>query len=973
MSQVEQLCQTVLFYFQQIRSANTDTINKATEWLQNFFQQRESLIVLTTIIRTCPDKYFRQQAAIGLRYSLDTNWNNLVLQEQDSVFQMCLNFVMNDEDEVVQSSIMVLLSKMMCQRFLGPVISLLQSNVSNPNCINSLLGIAQLLCNNEVSENQLTHEFMFGLLSQAFQNPDIHTNILAFQTMIEALKAKLIPSIDFFWPRLLELFDLCANDIDSLTKLTALFNTLIDSHKNLIDCNSLTQKLLPVFYMPEIDDNAIIPIFSVIESLCDQFVYYFIANNLFVQVMHIAFHLIFKFFDPTDLSRIQFFDTVILALVQIENPRIVLSLLWQMSCQVVTIDPGKYAAISALKSVAERSGNFFDDKVKQVIELISFCLTSECEAIQLTAAAALVDFRPIFRRVYDPSLLVVARQVLSLIQQNPTRDFLYPFSFLLKVLPDTSEIFDDVVNTLLQLIHSPSIPPEQDTVICLAAVVEHSTPERVAQFLGPLVQVIRNVLLAENAVFEFLKPSAIKLLQKVLKVHYNELVSDSSELLIFLSRSLRNKDSNYMIAAMKVLDTVFENYPDARVDWNHVDLQFLLELSSQDWSTQFRAQCNVISDQSTQDSVPFKHKFQSSILSLNILSEACYMNEGLCNTHALQILNIGCMQMQSVIPECIADACRAITSIARALCRYSALNSEIVERMIAALIQSVHSPVEDKSTPAACAAIRELLFEIPKINPAIGVANITLKPETLEEILASTLPVVAVDLEPNAMALLGNIVVAQNNPTMTLQCSVHLIRSFSLHPFFAFCITEVLKNAPMALDSNFKRSTIEMLMEKAQNSSSQFFSLCLIAKCAMNEPAPLSHRMFEILLEVITQASGNSGNEAGNEKGVEAFLFELYEQHKNKFLFVAQNVCNAVTQGNNDINASLENFKRIAEGNEQLIRLSIDLFLSKESPDDIRMLKALVSVVMNENAQQIFTLICGEEIEEFIRILNIHR
>ena len=952
MSQVEQLCQTVIFYFQQARNPDNETISKATEWLQNFYQQRESLIVLTTILRTCPEEIFRQHAAVALKASLANNWSDLIPQEQDSVFQLLLNVVMSDNSEIVKDSVISLMLKIMSARFLGPVLSLIQSNIENLDSLNSLLEVSLLLCHAEVAENQCVHNIMMGILSQALNFPNIHTNILAVRVMIEALKYKIIIKITFFWPRLLELFDLCITDINSLTALTSLFNTLIDDHKNVIDCPSLTEKVLSFFYHKDVyNDNISLPLFSIIDTLVSTFVDYFVENQLFLHVIHIALHLIFKFFDPLDLSKTQFFESIMRNLVQTENSRFVLSLLWQICCQVVSSDVGKFAVISTIKAVAEQSGTFFDDKINDVINLITFCLASNYEAFQVTAAKTICEFQKIFLRARDPSLIMLAKQLLSVIQRNPSFEFLKPFAKLLKVIPDTTDIFDESFTILIQLIHSAPISLEPYSLMCLAALIDHS-PSKTTEYVSPIVEVIRTVLTAQNPDCSILKPPTIKVLKNLLKSQYRMLVSDSRELLMFLSNSLRNPDPKYVIGALQVLKTVFELYPDASIEWSAVDLQYLIHLSSQDWSNEFRDQCRITGDNISEDSIPFVLLFKTTYLALHVISLACIMNKELCTNYGSQILSIASIQTRGLIPERIADACIAIANVARGLCKYGLINEEITEQIVETLISVIHSPVEDNSTQAASDALRVLIVDL----------NLTLKPDSIHKIIDALLPVILNDNEPSSILLIASILIKSNNPQLLLQLANLFIANNFFHPLFCFCISELFLTSYSSLDKTIKMAILDFVMNKvAQNCNSQFFSLLFIAKSSMEDPAPMSQRMFEILYESLHPDTIRDGS-------AESFLFKIYDPQN--IVPFTNNIYRALNQ-DGDYAAALQSFQQLSSGNEQLIRLTLDIMLSGDSSEFLDTLKALLNNYINDNSQQFFELICGDLIQDFYRLLNM--
>lgn len=1054
MDESNQLIEAVLFNFQEIRNSGNEGISRATEWLQNFYKRKESIITLLSILQRNSEKIFRLHAAIGLKDSISLNWESLSIEEQDSIYHILLNILMSDNINDLRRTLIIIMTNIMHYsyiRLIPPTFSLIQQNIDNPAKIPCLLSISQIICIKEMASQECAQQLMIALLFQAYQISEISTHLLGFETMLLALRNQILPDITIFWEHLLELFEPCAAKIEYLTLLCSHFNTLIDEFSNLIDIDSLIQKLLPIFYLPTVDDNILLPIFSIIETLCEQFLDYFDELNIIPQILYISFHLLFKFFDPDEPNKTQFFESIMSSLVQVEDTGPFLSLLWQICTQVVGSDTGKYAAIVAIKAVFEENSkdvvdlisscdSFFYDNIKTIIDLIMICLCSEIPIFPLTAASAILDFVPLFHQIYDPSVLMLIRQLIELIQQHPEPQFLQPFAALLGTLPSTTDIFDDVIKFLLELAHSSSVMLHADTLNSITALISGS-PEKVVFYFEPLIQLVHQVLVITNEEYMYLKPSALLILKELLKMHYYKIVPENTSLFLYLSQTFHSQDSKYVIAALKMTQMLFETYPEIAIVWSTIDLSFLLEQASRDWSRRFSDACrNLMSEIATGDTIPYEDRFAISSLSLHILSRSCIMNPEICKAYSNQLLEFACSQTNSVTSSSIVSACSSIACLAQAMSSNGMMSQEIVDNIIKVLLSTIKSPVEDnsehESNTAACKALKTILVDLG------------LRPQRMDSLFATVAPVVSQDGDLSAISLLTSIG-ERLQPAFSLEIANVVQKSTTyfgksphspMHPVFAYFIFQILLNNPESFDQKVRQEILGFIIQRAKeiqesyievqhkteddddNMSlssisevdylsggcsprsprqipsynanttamslvsledddqteqmkiaqieepgirycSQFFSLCLLAKCMAEPPAPVAQKLFELLF-----LFANIGEV--KENTIEMFLFQLY-QPRGLISSLATNFCKLFIQEGQDFAQSLNEFAQFCSGNEQIVRLAIDLMLSSGFEYDSAILKEIFRNALSGDPEgKIVPTILGELFPHFAQIMS---
>jgi hypothetical protein len=172
------------------------------------------------------------------------------------------------------------------------------------------LNVLDLICRDTSSaSSDSVMSLVHDLLDRSFESGDLDVSFAAFRFLVSTARSCMILSLLFCWDRLLSLFDSCISDWRLLQQLTSLFNEMVESHPQLIDCDSLMAKCLGYISMDGVDMHCLVLIFAVIDSLCEQFVSVITARCLVDRVLRIAFKLLELTFDPTDLNPCQFFES----------------------------------------------------------------------------------------------------------------------------------------------------------------------------------------------------------------------------------------------------------------------------------------------------------------------------------------------------------------------------------------------------------------------------------------------------------------------------------------------------------------------------------------------------------------------------------------------------------------------------------------------------------------------------------------
>ena len=409
-----QLAESVLNQYRQLLNAEctTEIVREVTCWLEQFYTTRESLVVLTMIIQSCANEALRLQAAISIKASILHNQDSLEPGELQSLFQVLVSAVLSESNRSIRESLVAAMWIIMNSDFTGPLLRKLNEE-GNPGNIGAVVNVMELICKDPMANNDMVVGFMMDILKQCFESGDLELSLAGFQFLIAAGKAKLVKSLDFCWEFLLQLFDPCLEDKAHLQRLTSLFNQVLDDCPELVvNCEScdvydkhnydaLYEKTMGIFFRGIEDVEILLPIFSVIDTLCDSEHLGDLTKERFLQVLNVAFKLVICTFDPTDISFCQFFDSVINNVTY--NQKV--AILWEICTEVAGTEPGKFAAISAIKVTAEANIEFYMTKVNGVIKLTGNCLCDPIEVIRTTAMEALSEFAPVFKRRNTPELV----------------------------------------------------------------------------------------------------------------------------------------------------------------------------------------------------------------------------------------------------------------------------------------------------------------------------------------------------------------------------------------------------------------------------------------------------------------------------------------------------------------------------------------------------------------------------------------
>jgi hypothetical protein len=667
---------TLLTCYRALRQSDNEQVAEATRWLEDFYAQRESLVVIGDILRTVPDAFLRHHAAIGLKASVSQHWGALSPSEGDSLFDLILSVALNEPAAEVRSSIIPSMVSVMSPEYSAHVLTTIQS-LRPDHSLAAIANVLEVVCKTpDVVSNAAVEHFILDVVERCFAGDSLELGFAAFHFVICASRSHVFGTLEFCWQHLLGLFDACLTSARDLEHLTILFNDLLGEASWVIDCRSLFDRLLDILSAGDLDVPSRLLVFSVVSSICEvgEFLSLLTANDLIAPILQIAFELFQQSFDPADcLASSQFLESFVQTLVWPAGTHLFFPLLWDMCKDVADSDLGRFGALCALKGAeCEEGRSFFHDKVVHLAKLCCECLNSAIPSMQVVAASAVEEFSEIFSRTNVPDLLVIARELLECFRATPTQDFLNPLRCLLGAIHDTREIFDDVIETMLHF----AATSEPDAIQCIISVMAGGG-DKVTEYVQQIVAVMNQGLKEDDTV----QVHSLRLFAQLVKSQYSDFEAQG-EIWTFLRSQTQSEE--HLIAMLSILKTIFTDYPDAIVDWETIDFPRFIELASEDLSEQFKIKLSGPPD-SWDDGVSFDRHCECSALTLRVLSLSLIMNEANFRNYSQAVLQICSRQIEWEFHTNNTEACHAMFDIVRASAKFRDVSEDLLNQALSSL------------------------------------------------------------------------------------------------------------------------------------------------------------------------------------------------------------------------------------------------------------------------------------------------
>lgn len=832
----------------------TEIAVEVTNYLSEFYTTKDSLIALTLILDSCHEEPIRLQAAIALKTSILHNRTMISPPEIESMFQKLTFTVLEEKSPTIRGCLITCLTLLIDPSFTEWILNTLGQELKQDN-LGAIVNLMELICKDPRAANN--HEalgFVMSVLERCFDSGCIELSCDAFQFLVAARKSNFIRSLDFCWMKLLELFDVCQDDRQNMQRVTSLFNQLLDEEEALgpESYDALYMKTMSLFCGDVSDLEILRAVFSVVETLCEpDRLRWRITDRMFVDVANVAFKLVVCSFDQTDISKCQFFDSTMINLLDSENSESRMPILWDMCQQVAQTEAGKYAALSALRFTAQEGINFYETKCDELVEFITCCLMNPLEVIKTAAIESLSDFATIFSRWNVPGLNNLAKQVLLVVRHSPTEEWITQLSELLGSMHDTTEIFDDLIVELMNMVRSPAIPVCPAMLDCMTKLVEGATTS-VHQYVGGLITIIDTCFQSPDDAFSEMVISAMGLLEALLRIHYREMVKTGTELYPFLKTKMHASNPGIVIAALSILQTVFESYPNSEnIMWSEIDMDLLVEMAGKDLSAEFRDVIRVdAAPQPDKEPVNFQNRFQYAERSIRILALAVKMNETLFRQCGATVMDMAFLQIRSVEERCVTAGCKSLVDVVAAMLKYHAMTEEIACQIVVDLSKIIFINRDREGTLQPVYAVRTLLFDMN-----LPISNIAGVLSECAKCLCEGDPIVELGLE--AAHLLRDIMrkAAREDPDGTLQCERYLcarLSSAGQNWNIVYLLAGISLEIPQQTPPQVKQNVFSLVTQVAAQDVTQTAALWLLGGLAVTDHefvTPVIEKILSILKE----------------------------------------------------------------------------------------------------------------------------
>ena len=867
----------VLGQYRQLlnRECPTETIAVITRNLEEFYSTKESVTILTQILNMCEEEPLRHQAAIALKTCLVKNRESIAPHEAESLFQMLTSTVLKENNAPIRASLINSLSFLMNSAFTEPLLGTLHRELNGMN-VRAVVNLLELICkDSQAAGNQDVMNFTLEILTRCFQSGNVELSCDAFQCIITARKAHFLESLEFCWAQLIGLFDACIGDRQNMQRLTSLFNELLEEEEQRFPplrvgyYESLYEKVMGLFEQSVTDLEILLAVFSVVETLCEVMGTR-VTHKMFVHVANIAFKLVVCCFNPADISMCQFFDSTMTNLMYSDLSDSRMPVLWELCQHVAQTDAGKFAAISALRATTQESNGFFDGKCDELVEFLSACLSNPLDVIKTTAVESLSDFAPIFTRRNVPGLNELARKVLVLIRHFPTEEWIAQLSSLLGSMHDTNEIFEELIVAFMEMIKNQYTQVSPKLLDCMTKLVDGATPPCIQKYTAALYTIIEPCLQATDD--QEMAVSAMGLLESLLRIHYREMVPTGKELYPFLNAKMHSDDTGIVIAALSILQTVFESYPNSEnIMWSEIDIPLLIEMAGKDISAEFRDAIQGVAPPQPEGTVIFRQRFSCAEHAIRILALAVKMNEALFREYAQTVMHMCFLQIQSVEDSCVVAGCKSLVDVAAAMRKYQHMTEEIAYQIVVDLckIIFINRDREEKNTQHVN-AVRTLLFDMH-----LNVGNIAGLLSECANCLFEGEPIIDLNLED--AHLLRDIMrkAAREDPAGTFQCGKDLYAKLSptdQNWNIIYLLAGISLEIPQQTPLDVKQNVFSFIMQKVATDPTSFAGMYLLGCLAQNDTEFVTPFLAPIMRVLVEAANPRNQCQRARDNAVLALM-----------------------------------------------------------------------------------------------------
>lgn len=664
----------VIFYYQNLRSQDTEGVQESTRWLSDFYKSQISISVLLHIITTNIDDYLKTHASIGLKASLQNNWQNIQFEEKKSLFNQFLDIAVNKLDGQLRSIFINSMKFSMIPEFIEIVVQIMD----NTKNVNLAIEVCYLL--NDCSTSPELENILMSFFQRCFSVDDVETCFMTLDLLLDSCNKLHITNLALLWDKILSIFDNFVYKHDLFKRFSIILTDFIDTVPALCDFYSLYDKIINYVYQGQNKGEEPLPtqiylrFLNILNSLIVANTSTIQHQGLYMEIIHISTNIFFHFFNPLEESSIEDAEIIGKILESLSTIPGALSVFWQFASQIYEKDQGKYAVLIGLYETFENSGEFYVDKAEVIAGMLDQLIEHEYPCYVKKALEVTTLYGSTFTKISHQIRCSLCSKLLKMIQNNMYPELINAYTSLLASASETVTYFTVSIELVRALLDCDSFELQQTALPLLTVLISHSQSSVDSNF-NLIENVLVSVLESGNPDHEVLKVQAINCLEAILRTsNYLSKSSCKGFISSCFQILISGASIKMQIACLSTINTAFDYAPHIIPEWSKEIITFLNCIVEVNLDKNFK---EGLQNTQGEESDAFRDKYLVSSTALEVISRNFLSSEDCFKSNYQKYLEIIEMYSKSLETPCIKSALTSLVRYTEALISFKLDSIEV--------------------------------------------------------------------------------------------------------------------------------------------------------------------------------------------------------------------------------------------------------------------------------------------------------
>lgn len=696
---VEQLKQVIGF----IRSgASNESVNAATEWLLQFYQEPTSVSTIINIYTDFSEAIYRQFLVIALKQCVSNSWDLFDDQSKSDIIASLLTMYKSESDYNNRQNILHIIQLKMDAVYYPVFIPFIQSLAESGEnsdlelilCLCPLVDVSQM----EQENAEETTNFLLTMLDRGFNSEDILTRYSAlFYLYLPSCNTDLIlDKIPEYWASALQIFQPFYEQQTLFKRVANTFNFAINCQKFSVDILPLLELCLTLVHKPENDSYLLLEFATLIESMCQQYTSVVVesgyVNNIFEVFMLISIKL-FEPDDPLSITQANFFEKTFQVLCQYQE---LLEYLYSLFQQLESNTANHFIIVRSLASMFYCSREFFLDKLGDIADVLAGGMQSDSLLLVEGSVSAVDTFIENFYIDIGDLEEPLVSEVLAAAKNALTVDVVTAFANILDKINQSDFIFDTAFEFLVEIISNSEPVLQQAALSCMNMLVRSSTM-KISTHLETFMQLMIEIINSMSDTADILKPICVECIHSAANNVGSEFDNYASIFLNYIVENLSNESQGLALTCFQALELMAIKKPDLFMEVVDQIMSKVLALAATDPSKEYeRAMLFAATeDDITAVESQYTALFKQTEIALRLIAILSNMSPDLTKMFLTHTLQCATIQSQSRNSDCKCASAFAVSCIADALADPMTKPPETITTQMGNIILAVIPDADD--------------------------------------------------------------------------------------------------------------------------------------------------------------------------------------------------------------------------------------------------------------------------------------